>query len=178
MATTKWTLDPAHSEVQFKVKHLMITNVTGTLKTIEGSLESEDEKFNHAKIAFKAELAGIDTGSEQRDGHLKSAEFFDVEKYPAISFESSNYNAAEDKISGNLTIKDITKQITLDVEFGGVNKDPWGNQKAGFSISGKINRTDFGLTWNAALESGGVMVSEEVKLLAEVQFVKQAKFFN
>ncbi len=105
---------------------------------------------------------------------MKSAEFFDVEKYPTIGFESANYNAAEGKISGSITIKDVTKQITLDVEFGGVNKDPWGNQKAGFSTSGKINRADFGLTWNAALESSGVMVSEEVKLLAEVQFVKQA----
>jgi polyisoprenoid-binding protein YceI len=174
MSTTKWALDPTHSELQFKVKHLMISNVTGTIKSIEGTLESDGDTFTNTKIAFKAELNSIDTGNEQRDGHLKSADFFDVASNPSISFESTKYNASEDKVKGNLTIKGVTKSVTLDVEFAGTNKDPYGNFKAGFSISGKINRTDFGLTWNAALETGGVMVSEEVKILAEVQFVKQA----
>lgn len=174
MSVTKWALDPTHSELQFKVKHLMISNVTGTIKSIEGTLESDGDSFINTKIAFKADLSSIDTGNEQRDGHLKSADFFDVASNPSISFESTKYNASEDKVTGNLTIKGITKSVTLDVEFAGTNKDPYGNFKAGFSISGKINRTDFGLTWNAALETGGVMVSEEVKILAEVQFVKQA----
>jgi polyisoprenoid-binding protein YceI len=174
MSTTKWVLDPTHSELQFKVKHLMISNVTGTIKTIEGSIESDGDTFTNTKIAFKAEIGSIDTGNEQRDGHLKSPDFFDAASHPSIAFESTHYNAAEDKVTGNLTIKGVTKPVTLDVEFAGTNKDPYGNFKAGFSITGKINRTDFGLIWNAALETGGVMVSEEVKLMAEVQFVKQA----
>ncbi|MCA6363744.1 MAG: YceI family protein [Bacteroidetes bacterium] len=171
---TKWSLDPSHSELQFKVKHLMITNVTGQLNMISGEVEAADATFNGARVNFTADLNSINTGSEQRDGHLKSPDFFDTEKYPAIRFESSNYNASEGKISGNLTIRDVTKPVTLDVEFSGTNKDPWGNQKAGFSVSGKINRTDFGLNWNAALETGGVLVSEEVKLQAELQFVHSA----
>jgi polyisoprenoid-binding protein YceI len=171
---TKWSLDPSHSELQFKVKHLMITNVTGQLNMLSGEVEAGDATFNGARVEFTADLNSINTGSEQRDGHLKSPDFFDTEKYPAIRFESSNYNASEGKISGNLTIRDVTKPVTLDVEFSGTNKDPWGNQKAGFSVSGKINRTDFGLNWNAALETGGVLVSEEVKLQAELQFVQSA----
>jgi polyisoprenoid-binding protein YceI len=171
---TKWSLDPSHSELQFKVKHLMITNVTGQLQVINGEVEAADASFNGARVNFTADLNSINTGSEQRDGHLKSPDFFDTEKYPAIRFESSNYNASEGKISGNLTIRDVTKPVTLDVEFSGTNKDPWGNQKAGFSITGKINRNDFGLNWNAALETGGVLVSEEVKLQAELQFVQAA----
>mgnify|MGYP002777349770 CR=1 FL=1 len=168
----KWNLDPSHSEVQFKVKHLMITTVTGSFKKIEGTIEADDAQFKNAKVTFKADVSSIDTGDAQRDGHLKSADFFESEKFPEIKFESTSYNAIDSKITGNLTIKDITKQVTLDVDFGGSNKDPWGNEKAGFSVSGKINRTDFGLTWNAALETGGVLVSEEVKILAEAQFVK------
>ncbi|MCU0432690.1 MAG: YceI family protein [Bacteroidia bacterium] len=171
---TKWSLDPTHSELQFKVKHLMITNVTGQINVISGEVEAEDASFNGARVNFTADLNSINTGNEQRDGHLKSPDFFDAAQYPAIRFESGSYNAAEGKISGNLTIRDVTKPVTLDVEFSGTNKDPWGNQKAGFSVSGKINRTEFGLGWNAALESGGVLVSEDVKLSAELQFVQSA----
>lgn len=171
---TKWSLDPSHSELQFKVKHLMITNVTGQLQVINGEVEAADASFNGARVNFTADLNSINTGSEQRDGHLKSPDFFDTEKFPTIRFESTNYNASEGKIAGNLTIRDVTKPVTLDVEFSGTNKDPWGNQKAGFSVSGKINRTEFGLGWNAALETGGVLVSEEVKLQAELQFVQAA----
>ncbi|MFN8711500.1 MAG: YceI family protein [Bacteroidota bacterium] len=174
MSTTKWALDPTHSELQFKVKHLMITNVTGSMGVLSGEVETTDANFNGARVNFTADMNSIATGNEQRDGHLKSPEFFDSAAYPAISFVSDAYNAAEGKITGNLTIRDITKPVTLDVEFSGTNKDPWGNEKAGFSVSGKINRTDFGLTWNAALESGGVLVSEEVKLSAELQFARQA----
>lgn len=171
---TKWNLDNAHSEVQFKVKHLMITNVTGTLKTVEGAVDTEDENFAKAKVYFKADLSSIDTGNDQRDGHLKSPDFFDVEKFPELTFEADNFNASSGKVKGVLTIKGVSKPVELDVEYMGTNKDPWGNQKAGFSISGKINRTDWGLTWNANLETGGVLVSEDVKLIAEVQFLKQA----
>lgn len=173
METTNWVLDPTHSEVHFKVKHLMITNVSGTFNVINANVQA-DEKFTNAKVSFTADTGSVNTGNEQRDGHLKSADFFESEKHPHITFESTHYNAAEGKINGNLSIKGISKPVSFDVEFNGTNNDPWGNHKAGFSLSGKINRKDWGLNWNAALETGGVMVSEEVKINAEVQFVKKA----
>ncbi len=173
-ATTNWVLDGSHSEVQFKVKHLMITNVTGQFDVVSAQASTNGEGFENASVNFEAAVNSINTGSEQRDGHLKSGDFFDVEKYPVISFKSTDYHASSGKITGDLTIRDVSKPVTFDIEFSGTNKDPWGNEKAGFSISGKINRTDFGLNWNAALESGGVLVSEEVKLQAEIQLVKQA----
>ena len=174
MATTKWTLDPAHSEIQFKVKHLMITDVTGSFTIVSASIEAEDDKFSKAKVSFTADPKSITTNNEQRDGHLKTADFFEAEKYPEIKFESTDYNASAGKIKGDLTIKGVTKPVTLDVEFHGTNKDPWGNEKAGFSLTGKINRKDWNLNWNAALETGGVLVSDEVKIAAEVQFAKNA----
>jgi polyisoprenoid-binding protein YceI len=176
MATTKWALDPTHSEIHFKVKHLMITTVTGSFKSFTAAAETETEDFSNASISFSADTASVDTGNEQRDGHLKSADFFDAEKFPTLSFVSTSYTKSGDDyaLTGDLTIKDVTKSVTLAVEFGGVAKDPWGNTKAGFTLSGKINRKDFGLSWNAATETGGVLVSEEVKLLAEIQLVQQA----
>jgi polyisoprenoid-binding protein YceI len=174
MATTNWSLDPTHSEVQFKVKHLMITNVTGQFAVISASAESDGNDFSHASVAFEADTASVNTGNEQRDGHLKSPDFFDVATYPKIGFKSTDFNAESGKITGDLTIRNVTKPVSFDVEFSGTNTDPWGNEKAGFSISGKINRTDFGLNWNAALEKGGVLVSEDVKLQAEIQLVKAA----
>jgi polyisoprenoid-binding protein YceI len=172
MATT-WHLDPAHSEVQFKVKHLMITNVTGQFNVMSGNIDTDNDQFEHASVNFIADVTSVNTGNEQRDGHLKSPEFFNSESFPQIKFESKAFNAKEGKITGNLTIKDVTKPVSFDVEFSGINKDPWGNQKAGFSISGKINRTEFNLGWNAPLETGGVLVSEDVKLMAEIQFARQ-----
>jgi len=177
MSTTKWNLDPAHSEVQFKVKHLAITTVTGSLGTFEGTVETTGDDFSTAVISFSGDVASISTGNEQRDGHLKSPDFFDAEKSPKITFTSSKFekvDASNFKLLGNLTIKGVSKPISLDVEFGGVQKDPWGNTKAGFTLSGKINRKDFGLGWNAPLEGGGLLVSEEVRILAEVQLAKQA----
>lgn len=176
MATTNWALDPAHSELQFKVKHLMITTVTGSLKSLNASLTSPSDDFEDASVKFEAETASIDTGNTDRDNHLKSGDFFDADQFPKITFESTSLEKDDEdyKLKGNLSIKGITKPVKLEVEFGGIATDPWGNTKAGFTISGKINRTDFGLTWNAALETGGVMVSEEVKILGELQFVKQA----
>jgi polyisoprenoid-binding protein YceI len=149
----------------------MISNVTGQFTVLSGSIEAEGDDFSGATVSFTADVASISTANEQRDGHLRSPEFFDAEQFPQIKFVSSSYNASEGKITGDLTIRDVTKSVTLDVEFAGTNKDPWGNQKAGFSLSGKINRTDFGLAWNAALETGGVLVSEEVRISAEIQFV-------
>ncbi len=169
MAT--WNLDPTHSEVQFKVKHLMITNVTGSLTGLEGSIEAEGDTITGAKVKFSTQVETINTANEQRDAHLRSADFFDVENFPVLTFEAHSYSTGDDKITGTLTIKDVSKEVAFDVEYNGENTDPWGNKKVGFSINGKINRTDFGLTWNAALETGGVLVSEEVRLSAELQFV-------
>lgn len=176
MTTTKWTLDPTHSELQFKVKHLMITTVTGNLKSFSAELESEGDDFSNANISFKGEISSLETGNTDRDNHLKSGDFFDIEKYPEMSFKATTVekDGSDYIVKGDLTIKDVTKPIKLNAEFGGIATDPWGNTKAGFTIAGKINRVDFGLTWNAALETGGVMVSEEVRILGELQFVKQA----
>lgn len=177
MATTQWTIDPAHSEIQFKVKHLMITTVTGSFGTFSGGAETEGDNFENARIHFTAEIASINTNSPDRDTHLRSADFFEAETHPKLTFESTGMQRKSDEeylLTGNLTIKGTPQPVTLKAEFGGIGTDPWGNTKAGFSLSGKISRKDFGLTWNAALETGGVMVSDEVRLLAEVQLVKAA----
>jgi polyisoprenoid-binding protein YceI len=175
MSSIKWVADPTHSEISFKVKHMMMTNVTGTFGQFSVNAETEAEDFSSAKVSFAAQIASINTGNEQRDGHLKSADFFDAEKNPELKFISTSMTKKDDEnyvLNGDLTIGEVTNSVSLDVEFGGINKDPWGNQKAGFSINGKINRKEFGLTWNAALETGGVLVSEDVKLAAEIQLVK------
>jgi polyisoprenoid-binding protein YceI len=178
MATKTWALDPTHSEVQFKIKHLMITNVTGSFNIFTVSAQTEDEDFTKAKLSFTADVNSISTNNEQRDAHLKGADFFDAEKFPEIKFTATkSENVDSDgsyELYGDLTIRDVTKNVKLSVEFGGVVKDPWGNTKAGFTINGKINRKDFGLTWNAVTEAGGVMVSEEVRLSAEIQLIEQA----
>jgi polyisoprenoid-binding protein YceI len=177
MATaTKWVLDPMHSEVQFKVKHLVISTVSGFFKSFEGELDTENDDFSDAKISFSLDINSIDTNQSQRDEHLKSAEFFDAEKYPKISFKSTSFTKAGDdeyKLVGGLTVKGVTKPVTLDVEFGGAADDFYGNTKAGFEISGKINRKDFGLTWSGVTEAGAVVVGEDIKLLINVQFAKQ-----
>jgi len=163
MSTTKWALDASHSEVLFKVKHLMITNVTGKFGTYSADVETEGDDFTTAKIKFTINTASVNSNDDNRDGHLKGADFFDVEKYPEMTFVSTSYKAkgGEDfELTGDLTIKDVTKEITLSGEFGGIGKDPWGNTKAGFTLNGKIHREDFGLNWNAALEAGGVLVSK------------------
>jgi polyisoprenoid-binding protein YceI len=175
-AKTHWGIDVSHSEIQFKVKHMMITNVTGNFSEFDGSVESDGTNFEKAKIEFKANVASISTNSEQRDNHLKSDDFFSVANYPNLTFtEGILISTGDDTfdLSGNLTIKDVTKSVTLKAELGGIDKDPWGNEKVGFSLSGKINRKDFGLTWNALTESGGMLVSEEIRLIAEIQLVKK-----
>lgn len=176
MENAKWVLDPTHSELTFKVKHLMISNVKGEFKTFSASIDQED--FSKAKVAVTVDSASVYTNNEDRDKHLKSGDFFDVEAHPEMTFESTSFEKESDDeyvLKGKLSIKGVSKEIKLDVEFGGVNKDPWGNQKAGFSFSGKINRKDWGLNWNAALETGGVLVSDEVRIFGEVQFTKQAE---
>ncbi len=173
---TVWVLDPTHSEVTFKVKHMMISNVKGEFKEVSAKIDGEN--FETSKITATVNAGSIFTNNEDRDNHLKSADFFDAEKYATLSFEGTSFDKVDDdeyKLTGLLTIKDVIKEVTFDVEFGGIGKDPWGNEKAGFSLQGKINRKDWGLNWNAALETGGVLVSEEVKIQAEVQFVKETK---
>lgn len=177
MSTTKWTLDPTHSELNFKVKHLMISNVKGEFTALSSSIEASDDSFKDAKIETTIDAASIFTNNTDRDNHLKSADFFETEVYPTITFSSTGFTQKSDDdyvMTGNITIKGNTLPISIDVEFGGINQDPWGNTKAGFSFNTKISRKEFGLTWNAALETGGVMVSDEVKIFGEVQFVKQA----
>ena len=167
--STKWNLDPSHSEITFKVRHMMISNVKGEFKNFNVDLESEDENFRNVKASASIDTSSISTNNTDRDNHLKSAEFFNAEAHPQITFETDSLN---DEVTGNLTINGVTKPVKLDVDLGGINVDPWGQTKAGFSFEGKINRSDFGLNWNAALEAGGVMVSDEVKIAGELQFIK------
>jgi polyisoprenoid-binding protein YceI len=177
----KWKIDPAHSEIQFKVKHLMITTVTGYFKSFDLEVETETDDFNTAKrIEFTADIDSIDTNNAQRDTHLKSNDFFNGEQYPLLKFVGNKYesNGDEATLHGNLTIREVTKPITLKVEFGGTVVDPWGQQKAGFTIDGKINRKEFNLMWDAVTEAGQVVVSNEIKIHAEVQLVKQAASVN
>jgi polyisoprenoid-binding protein YceI len=176
METTKWGLDPMHSEINFKVKHMMIANVTGGFTKFDVNAETNGNDFNGAKVNFTADVSSITTHNEQRDEHLKSADFFDAEKFPHISFESTGITKKSDEeyvMNGHLKVKDVSKPVALNVNFGGIGKDPYGNTKAGFTIDGKINRKDFGLTWNAALEAGGVLVGEDLKIQAEIQLAQQ-----
>jgi len=174
---TKWAIDPSHSKVSFKVKHLMISNVLGSFREFEGQVSSSENDFSGAVINFSLNAASIDTEMADRDAHLKSPDFFDAEKYPKITFSGNGLKDLGDdmyELTGDLTIKEVTKAVTLSVEFGGVMSDPWGNVKAGFSINGKINRKDWGLNWNAALEAGGLLVGEEVKISGDIELVKLA----
>lgn len=170
--TATWTIDAFHSEIHFKVKHLVITTVTGKFRNFSGKVITGNNDFTNAQIEFSADVSSIDTGAESRDTHLKSPDFFDAEKYPELSFKSSAFSKKGDDyiLSGDLTIRDVTRPVELSVEFNGITKDPfYGKTKAGFEINGKINRKDFGLVWGAITETGGAVVSDEVKLHANIQ---------
>lgn len=172
---TNWALDASHSEIQFKVRHMMISNVTGEFQKFDASVTTEGDDFATAKINFTADVDSITTKNEQRDGHLKSEDFFDAANHPQIKFESTELKKVDDenyKLHGNLTIRATTLPIVLDVEYGGTIKDPWGNIRAGFVVEGKINRKEYGLHWSAVTEAGGLVVSDDVKLHAAVEFVK------
>lgn len=176
MAQTNWVLDPSHSEIQFKVKHLMITTVTGYFKSFTASATMEGENVSTAKVSFEADINSVDTNSEQRDGHLKSADFFDADNHPKMTFSNGTLEGSGDEyiLKGDLTIRGNTQPVQLNVEFGGIAQDPYGQTKAGFTLSGKVNRKDFGLTWGAVTEAGNVVVSDEVRINAEIQLTKQA----
>ncbi len=177
MSKVTWNMDPTHSELGFKVKHMMVTNLSGKFTDFSVQASSDDDQFSNPAISFSAKIASVNTGQEQRDTHLRSPEFFDVEAHPEMTFKASKMEKISDenyKMHGDLTIKGVSKPVQLDVEFGGIGKDPWGNTKAGFTVNGKIKRSDFGLTWNAPLETGGVLVSDEVRINSEIQLVKGA----
>lgn len=172
----KWVIDPMHSEISFKIRHLMITNVQGSFKDFDATIYSTGDDFTTAEIDCWINVASVDTGNEERDGHIKSEEFFDAANFPQILFEATGYENVDNdgsyELYGDLTIKGFSKKIKLDVEFGGVVKDAWGNEKAGFTINGKVNRKDWGLNWNATLETGGVLISDEVKISCEIQLMR------
>ena len=173
---TLWKIDPAHSEIQFKVKHLMITTVTGYFRKFDLVVETEDEDFTQAKkIEFTAEASSIDTNSEQRDTHLRSADFFDVEKFGQIRFSGKTLERAgqDYTLAGDLTIRGVTKPVAVNVHFGGIVVDPYGQTKAGFEVEGKISRKEFGLVWNAMTEAGQVVVSDDIRVLCEIQLIRQ-----
>lgn len=175
MAT--YQIDPLHSEIVFKVKHLMISTVTGNFNSFDASMQTDADDFENAAISFSAQTNSISTNNEQRDGHLKSADFFDAEKYPEIKFVSTSFKKKNDEqysLVGNLTIKDQTHCVELAAEYGGTMTDFYGQTKVGFEVSGKISRSQFGLTWSAVTEAGGIVVSDEIKLQLAVQFIKQA----
>lgn len=176
---TKWAIDTSHSEIGFNVKHLMISNVKGVFKEFEAGIYTTGKDFVTSEINVWINTASIDSGDEKRDSHLKSSDFFDVENHKQITFTGHSYEKADAQgnyeLWGDLSIKGITKRINLDIEFGGIIKDPWGNEKAGFIINGKINRKDWGLTWNTVLEAGGVVLSNDVKINCEVQLIKQVQ---
>lgn len=174
---TTYKIDPAHSEIAFKVKHMMIATVSGNFTQFDATLQTEAPDFNNATISFEADVNSINTNNEQRDGHLKSEDFFAAEKFPKLTFVSKSFTKEDEdeyKLVGDLTIRGVTKTVELAVEYGGTMTDPYGQIKAGFDISGKINRKEFGLSWGVVTEAGGVVVSDDVKLHLSVQMVKQA----
>jgi polyisoprenoid-binding protein YceI len=177
MAKETWVLDPTHSELQFKIKHLMISTVSGQFNEFTATVETEGDDFTTAKVHFEAAVSSISTNNEQRDAHLKNGDFFDAEKYPALRFEGERMektNEDEYKLHGTMTIRGVSKKLVLAVEFGGITKDPWGNIRTGFSVTGKINRQDYGISFGSVSEGGGLLLGDEVKINANVQFVKQA----
>lgn len=172
---TLWKIDPTHSEIQFKVKHLVISTVTGNFRSFDGHIKSEGDDFEHASAYFEANIDSISTNNEDRDNHLKSDDFFNAAEYPKLTFESTAFKKTGDneyKITGDLTIRDLTKEVELDVLHGGTVEDPYGNTKAGFEVAGTINRKEFGLSWDAVTEAGNVVVGDNIKLQLNVQLVQ------
>lgn len=178
--TATWTIDPTHTLVEFSTKHMMITTVKGRFTDVKGTITTDDRDPAKASADVTIGTASLNTGTEARDEHLRSADFFDVERFPAITFKSKRISGASlqpgarFEVVGDLTIRDVTKEVTLDATFEGSGKDPWGNEKASFSASTKVDRREFGLTWNAALETGGVLVSNDIRISIEAQAVKSA----
>lgn len=174
-AQDTWTLDKSHSSVKFAVKHLVVSETEGAFKLFNGTVKSKDDSFADAQIEFTVDVASINTEDEKRDGHLKSDDFFNAEKFPQMKFVGKSFKKAgkgKFKLTGDLTIRDVTKAVTFDVDFGGVVKDPWGNTKAGFKATTTINRFDYNLKWNTLLETGGAVVAKDVKIIANIELAK------
>jgi polyisoprenoid-binding protein YceI len=177
MATTKWILDPTHSEVHFKIRHLMVSWVTGSFKQFTAEVETNGDDFSTAKVKFNADVHSISTNNEQRDAHLKNNDFFDAENHPQLSFEGNKLEKIDDenyKLHGVLTMRGESRPIVLNAEFGGITNDPWGNERTGFSVNGKINRKDFGISFSMVSETGGILLGEDVTVNANVELVKLA----
>lgn len=174
--TTAWKIDPVHTLVEFSAKHMMIATVKGRIADVEGTIYTDEKDARRSSVEAILKGASIDTRNDQRDQHLRSGDFLNVEQFPEIRFKSSRVagDGEHFKLTGDLTIRDVTREVVLDVEFGGKNRDPWGGERVGFSASGKIDRRDFGLTWNQALETGGVLVANDIKISIEVEAVKVA----
>lgn len=175
MTKTKWAIDPTHSSVDFSVRHMMFTNVKGTFHNFNAVVEADPTDLTTANIEFTVETSSVDTRNKDRDGHLVSADFFDVENHPVMTFKSTNIEKTDEgeyNVTGNLTLRGVTKQETFAVSFEGQGKDPWGNEKVGFSAAGSLNRSEYGLVWNAALETGGVLVGDKVKINLQIQAAK------
>ena len=175
-AQTNWTFDKAHSKIGFSVSHLVITDVEGNFKEFDASVTTDGDNWENAKIEFTAEIASIDTDNEKRDEHLRSDDFFNAEKFPQLKFVSKSFKKVDDneyKLVGDLTIRDVTKEVELEVELNGTVVDPWGNTKAGFNLLGEINRFDYGLKWSKALETGGLVVGEDVEIIGKLQLMKK-----
>jgi polyisoprenoid-binding protein YceI len=176
METTKWTLDPTHSELQFKIKHLMISTVTGQFNKFDAAIESDGDDITNAKVSMTADIDSISTNNEQRDAHLRTGDFFDAENHPQLSFKSERFekiNDEEYKLHGVLTMRGVSRPVVLNVEHGGIVQDPWGGTRTGFTFTGKVNRSEFGVSFGVVAEAGKVMLADEVKILGNVQFVKQ-----
>ena len=169
---TNWSVDNSHSEIAFKVKHMMISTVTGHFQDFEATAKTNGDDFTNAKLDFSAKTASINTKNKDRDAHLKSDDFFNSEKFPEMKFVSKSFDG--EHLIGDLTIREVTKEITLNADFNGVAVDPYGQTKAGFEITGELNRKDFNLTWSAITEAGSIVVSDKVKLVVDVQFIKQS----
>ncbi|MEO6831155.1 MAG: YceI family protein [Chitinophagaceae bacterium] len=175
MTNTTWVADAMHSEIGFKVKHLMISTITGKFGTFDVSVQTQDDDFSTANISFSADVASVSTHQTDRDNHLKSPDFFDVANFPKISFTSTGMTKKDDgeyDLTGNLTIRDVTKSVSLKVEFGGIAKDPYGNTKAGFTVEGKISRAEFGLKTSILTDTGGVVIGDEIKIHCELEMLK------
>jgi polyisoprenoid-binding protein YceI len=167
-----WKIDNTHSEIAFKVKHMMISTVTGHFENFDATINTNDDSFENASVTFNAKIDSVNTKNKDRDAHLKSEDFFNSEKFPEMKFVSESFDGK--KLIGDLTIKDVTKKIELNADLNGIAVDPYGQTKAGFEISGEVSRKDFNLTWNAVTEAGSIVVSDKVKLVIDTQFIKQA----
>jgi len=177
MAKSKWAVDASHSSIDFSIRHMMIAKVKGTFHQFEADIEADPNDLTTANVFFRVALNSIDTRNEDRDNHLRSPDFFDVEKYPYMTFQSTSIvktGEGEYKVTGDLNLHGVTRSETFTVVFEGAGKDPWGNEKVGFSAAGTIKRSDYGLTYNAALETGGVLIGDEVKVSLEIEAAKQA----